>query len=276
MTLDLKQGLATSLADVEPMPDVVPTVLAAGARSVRRRRALAGATAVFSTVALVAGAVTVVPAVRSTMPVVEPGSTLRSIPPVLEYDEFLDHVAETLSVLLPERFGEVQVAPGGGKGNLTVTADGATFPLQVELLEPMADFPSPGTRCVPPTPLDKGTVRVEPGDDGCQVRQVPSGGLAIVRQESGAQQQTVENGVTVLRPVPGAKIWWLVVDHHGLGLRLALFPDEQAGIAAPITSDELLTLAADEHLEALLDAWASHLSATYRWVRTPTTPPTPR
>jgi hypothetical protein len=65
------------------------------------------------------------------------------------------------------------------------------------------------------------------------------------------------------------------VDHHGLGLRLAIFADP-SGVSAPIDSDQLLAIAADPRLTRLLDAWSTHLSSTNHWVDQPTTPPTPR
>jgi hypothetical protein len=273
MTLDLKQELARSLDDLEPMPDLVPAVLAEGPRLVRRRRVLVSAGAVLSTLAVVAAAATVAPLVRSEPPVA-PATTLRPIPEVLGHDEFLGYAGETLSAVLPDGFDAVQTGSAAGRGNLSVRAGGATFPITFELSEPMADFPGPGTRCAPQVPLDKGTIRVEPDHDECQVRQLGAGGLAMARRPSERQTQRTENGVLVLEPA-GHRSALLNVDHHGLGLRLAIFADP-SGVSAPIDSDQLLAIAADPRLTRLLDTWSTHLSSTYHWVDQPTTPPTPR
>ncbi|ONI78465.1 hypothetical protein BWI15_00905 [Kribbella sp. ALI-6-A] len=255
------------------MPDVVPAVLAEGPRAVRRYRALVGAGAVLSTLAVVAAAVTVTPRLQSEPPVA-PVTTLRPIPAVLGYDEFLGYAAQTLTAVLPEGFGAVEVGPVADRGNMSVRAGGATFPITFELSEPMADFPGPGTTCAPQVPLDKGTVRVEPDNDECQVKPLASGGLAMVRRPSERQQQTVHNGVVVVEPAGGRNAV-LTLDHHGLGLRLAIFAD-LSGTSAPIDGDQLLAIAADPRLTDLLDVWSTHLSSTYRWIDGPTTPPTPR
>jgi hypothetical protein len=273
MTLDMKQELTRSLDGLEPMPDLVPAVLAEGPRMVRRRRVLVSAGAVLSTLAVVAAAVTVARLAQSEPPVA-PAVTLRPIPTVLGYDEFLGYAGETLSALLPEQFEDVRVDPGAETGNLSVRAGGATFPITFELSGPMADFPGPGTRCAPQVPLDKGSVRIEPDNDECQVRELATGGLAMVRRQSSRQAQSTENGVLVVRPA-GYRSASLNVDHHGLGLRLAIFPDQVKG-SAPIDGDQLLAIAEDPRMTRLLDIWATHLSPTYRWVNRPTTPPTPR
>ncbi|WP_112246977.1 type I phosphoribosyltransferase [Kribbella monticola] len=271
MTFDIKQELARTLDNVEPMPDLIPAVLARGPRMVRRQRVLLGTGAVLSSLAVVAGGLTIAPLVRTEPPVTAPASTLPPIPEVIGYNEFLRYAAETLSALLPEQFDAVQVDHQGG---LTVEAGGLKFPITFELSEPMADFPAPGTRCAAPATHLKGNYKIEPDHDACQVKQLATGGLAVVRLSSASEKQTTKNGVVTLEPT-GPRTATLNVDHHGLGLRLAIFPD-QGQSTAPITGDQLLAMASDQRMTQLLDVWSTHLSSTYQWVNKPTTPPTPR
>jgi hypothetical protein len=273
MDSEMKELLGRVVDPLDEMPDVVSAVLVRGARSVRRRRAAGAVVGTAASVGMVAGTVALAtgqapssggftPAASGGLAQPTAGSNRASasatptgapapqsrptrgprdgktevmangkpVPAALK--QFHLKAAGVLDTVLPARFGTVTALQSTVHG-YRVTAGGSTYAITFRV-----------DAVAKATPATCG--RPDPKGPTCVQRTLPNGSTATAsRLLTG-----IAGGKNVLLPelrtaVPGHEV------------ALYLFADESNGSLPPISSTELLDLAANPRFTALVDEWAA-------------------
>lgn len=237
---DLRSAIDEELRDLEPMPTVLPEVLAEGAARRRRRRKTGIVLAAAAVTGIVGLGATTVPGV------LDPGPEQRDAATATTGDkrEFLHWAAGRLDVALPDRVGTVRVLEKGDNHDLVVDADGMR--IEMDLALHPADTPhSPaeGDVYIPLTCF-------QTGNDNCATA---PGGDAIVYRQNGGYYSSGNS-------IPSAS---MNVDLRGRSevadsTGLYLYGQRPPAGPVPVTDQELFDVAGSPEFESVWREYAAH------------------